>query len=914
MKHSIFTRALQRWPVFLVASVLTVSALTGCGGNDSASTTTSTTESASTKGAVRAQTAAATSTDGLLAGSADLGGQIDTNATGNAEAFITTAQSSGTASELRVYLDASNTASRVVVGVYADGANDSPGSLLASGSIDAPQAGAWNSISLSSLSVTSGQRYWIALLAPTGATGEIKFRDVASGGTAWTSSETNLSTLPSTWSNGARWASSPLSAYLYGTSSTASAGNNPPAVSFTSPASGSSFTAPANIVLTASASDDGSVTKVEFFSGATKLGEALAAPYSMTWANVAAGSYAIQAVATDNEGISASASITVNVASASPTVVLGYSGEGNTTDTLTDSSGAYINANRFQAQSSRTVATIRAKVGAISGKYQTAIYADANGSPGALLAASQEVTPSSAGWTNFPLKTTLAMTSGTSYWLAIWSNDSAARVYANNGGDTLHWGKYAYSSTWPANLTLDGTSSFLYAIYATDDTSEPAPAASTAGNLIVSGGTRYQSIVGMGVNAHSNAWEGGALKPALDILIDSAGVSMWRVVVESHRDWETTNDDNDPKNFNWSYYNTLFETAKFQSLWSVLGYLKERNAPIIMLNVMGNVPVWMGETQVNPSMEDEWVEMITSLLVYARQTKGLRIDLLSPLNEIDIGRQEGPLMDQNQYVRVMNKLRTRMDELGLGDIPFYGPDTASVGDGTDKYMPAMMADATLMQRVSGFAFHNYDTSQNGAYDKIRNSAYPDRPFIMTEFSKWCDGCDNGAPQPADYEFARGTGVSLMSHLSGGAAGTLLWEGYDCYYEHHGAMSYWGALGRENGITGSYFARKRMHVVAQFTRYIRPGAVRVAISSQVSGVSALAFTGGGSPAVVVGQNNQTSSAELTLRFDDVSGIKNARLIQTTPTKDQETSALLPVTNGVLTVRVDGDSFFTVVTSQ
>ena len=47
---------------------------------------------------------------------------------------------------------------------------------------------------------------------------------------------------------------------------------------------------PANITINANASDsDGTVSKVEFFNGATKLGESLDAPYSFAWNNVAAG-------------------------------------------------------------------------------------------------------------------------------------------------------------------------------------------------------------------------------------------------------------------------------------------------------------------------------------------------------------------------------------------------------------------------------------------------------------------------------------------------------------------------------------------------------------------------------------------------------------------------------------------------
>jgi chitinase len=77
--------------------------------------------------------------------------------------------------------------------------------------------------------------------------------------------------------------------------------NKPPVVNLTTPVNNSTFTSPANISLTASASDpDGSISKVEYYNGAVKIGESLTAPYTLTWSNVAAGTYSLTAVATDN--------------------------------------------------------------------------------------------------------------------------------------------------------------------------------------------------------------------------------------------------------------------------------------------------------------------------------------------------------------------------------------------------------------------------------------------------------------------------------------------------------------------------------------------------------------------------------------------------------------------------------------
>ena len=50
------------------------------------------------------------------------------------------------------------------------------------------------------------------------------------------------------------------------------------------------------------ADSDGTIAKVEFYQGATKLVEDTTAPYGYTWSSVAAGTYSLTVKATDNGG------------------------------------------------------------------------------------------------------------------------------------------------------------------------------------------------------------------------------------------------------------------------------------------------------------------------------------------------------------------------------------------------------------------------------------------------------------------------------------------------------------------------------------------------------------------------------------------------------------------------------------
>ena len=79
--------------------------------------------------------------------------------------------------------------------------------------------------------------------------------------------------------------------------------NQPPSVRIASPLNGSAFTTPADITITAEATDpNGSVQRVDFFIGSILVGSSASTPFNFTWMNEAIGTYALTAVATDNEG------------------------------------------------------------------------------------------------------------------------------------------------------------------------------------------------------------------------------------------------------------------------------------------------------------------------------------------------------------------------------------------------------------------------------------------------------------------------------------------------------------------------------------------------------------------------------------------------------------------------------------
>jgi O-glycosyl hydrolase len=162
----------------------------------------------------------------------------------------------------------------------------------------------------------------------------------------------------------------------------------------------------------------------------------------------------------------ASGSVTglATVIVSTPIGVLGNSNDGSLADSLY-SKGAWIHACRFGATNSFAASLIFAKVAAIVGHYKCAVYSDNAGMPGSFLAGTAEVSSPATGWQPFPLTSSLAITNGGWYWLAIWSDSPSAQAFYQGMSGNSRWGLYNYGP-WPATLSTSGGSGASYCIYA----------------------------------------------------------------------------------------------------------------------------------------------------------------------------------------------------------------------------------------------------------------------------------------------------------------------------------------------------------------------------------------------------------------------------------------------------------------
>jgi RHS repeat-associated protein len=151
------------------------------------------------------------SAQNVLVGDQTIESNIDSNSTGLAEAFPATATASAQVGSINFFVDESSTATKIYVGIYKD-ASGKPGTLLTQGSTTQLAPGTWNSVTVSTVSLTSGTAYWIAILGTTSGTPYFRDRSTTTC-QSQTSSQSNLTSLPSTWSTGKTWNTCYISAY-----------------------------------------------------------------------------------------------------------------------------------------------------------------------------------------------------------------------------------------------------------------------------------------------------------------------------------------------------------------------------------------------------------------------------------------------------------------------------------------------------------------------------------------------------------------------------------------------------------------------------------------------------------------------------------------------------------------------------
>jgi glucosylceramidase len=170
-----------------------------------------------------------------------------------------------------------------------------------------------------------------------------------------------------------------------------------------------------------------------------------------------------------------------------------------------------------------------------------------------------------------------------------------------------------------------------------------------------------------------------------------------------------------------------------------------------------------------------------------------------------------------------------------------------------KNYPLALDDPEARKYVGGLAYHGYDWTKPDAYSKIADvhKKYSQFPMWMTEV---CHAYEIGEPRTMPmplYDFEDGDlwGNMIMSDLEAGASAWIYWNmvldekggpwlvspvhGDPDPNEQHPVVIL-NCKTHEVSYTGLYY------YLAHFSKFVRPGAVRIATTGSLKGVRCIAF--------------------------------------------------------------------------
>lgn len=433
----------------------------------------------------------------------------------------------------------------------------------------------------------------------------------------------------------------------------------------------------------------------------------------------------------------------------------------------------------------------------------------------------------------------------------------------------------------------------------------------------------FQTIDGFGLNV-AGPYTRDEQKAMFDMFIDDLGVTMFRVAPYLvYSDWETVNDNHDPEVMNWEYYNDRYSTPSFEASWRTIRYLNSRGIRP-MIAVWGAVPPWMLDDKstppqhgvcdpastippLKPSMYSEYAEQVVSMVEYARSHEHLDFQYFSPFNETDCYPAEGPRVDPAEAPAVLAAVAHLLQKDGLGDIKLAVADQAIIGN---DYITPILKNAELMKQVGAFTFHTYvEASVGPQVERVKASPYPHIPVWLTEYGDLND-LDKSAEN--DWKaYCLNSNRRALIALNQGANALFYFNAFDDYEECGRRLCFYGLFHSADRV---YYPKKRYYAVKQLYHFVRPGARRVAATSDGKGMTISAFQNPAANSLVIVGVKEGGANHIQITLKGTTPIPDhLDFYLTSRSVNCLQRGAIPVRNGLAELDLPKEAVFTLVGS-
>ena len=310
---------------------------------------------------------------------------------------------------------------------------------------------------------------------------------------------------------------------------------------------------------------------------------------------------------------------------------------------------------------------------------------------------------------------------------------------------------------------------------------------------------------------------------------------------------------------------------------------------------------------------------------------GTHFDYLSPMNEptnsFDSCGQEGMLVPATQRDEVVRALGSTLAARGLSS-RISADESTSVSVFTNE-VPQWIGQSGTAGYVANLAHHTYDFPSDAARTAAMNTGRAaGKKTWASEIC--CFGASGGWSQGYDPSIA-----GALS-LSG-----IIYRDFSVTYDS--AFHWWTALSSELGCTPaascatsanstgwndgliyydpnyaangnqSLYLTKRYYALGQYSRFVRPGAVRHNVTGAPAGVQVSAFDRNGQWTLVV-NNQNTSATSVSVHLNTKNAVTPAAAYRTSATENLTAVSAPAVSSGTVTASLPARSITTYVLNQ
>ena len=304
-------------------------------------------------------------------------------------------------------------------------------------------------------------------------------------------------------------------------------------------------------------------------------------------------------------------------------------------------------------------------------------------------------------------------------------------------------------------------------------------------------------------------------------------------------------------------------------------------APLKLLASPWSPPAWMKSNgQMNhggrllPQFRDAWARCFVRF-IEAYEAEGVPIWAVSVQNEPSATQRWDSCLysaeEERDFVR--DHLGPTLHRAGLGHVKIV------IGDHNRDLMveraSTIYADADAARFVWGTGFHWYGDDH---FDHVQlvHDAWPDKQLLFTE------GCQEGGPHLGSWDLGERYARSIINDLNRWTVG---WIDWNLLLDDTGGPNHVGNLCSAPLLADTradaLLPQSSYHYLGHFSRFIRPGAMRVlcAASSQHLEATAFVHDDGGVATVVMNRTEEPIRFALRIGTDATATVLPPRSIAT-----------------------------------